>query len=278
MIFAYRFEVTRHQRSLRGLTSGLRVAHFSDLHIGFWIQSGSVRRWVEAANAAEPDLVLITGDLTDSARHHQVAPHLPELAGLRSKLGTFAVWGNHDYRFNGYQAQSPLAAPQNNWLREALGGPPKVPMHPPLELARLLEQSGVRLLVNEGVQLRPDLFLAGVDDHWHGQPDVEKAIAARAENSATLLIAHNPDFLYKVPGAVDLTLCGHTHGGQFKFPGYGAVFTSSEYGQKFAEGWVEEPAPGFISRGLGVSMVPFRLSCVAELAIHEFSPQPLSQD
>jgi uncharacterized protein len=271
VLFAYRFEVNRYQRALRGLEQPLRVAHLSDLHIGFWMQSGSVRRWVEATNATDPDLVVITGDMTDSSRHEQVVPHLGELANLRSRLGTFAVWGNHDYRFNGYQTKAPTTQ-GSNWLREALGGPPKVPMHAPEELGQRLEQNGVRLLVNQGVQLRPDFYLAGVDDHWHGEPDVERAVSARANNPATLLICHNPDFLYKVPTSVDLTLCGHTHGGQFKFPGYGAVFTSSQYGQKFAEGWIDEPTKGFVSRGLGVASVPIRLSCVAEVVVHEFYP------
>lgn len=272
MIFGYSFVVQHHQRPLRGLQTPLRVAHLSDLHIGFFMRQGSVRRWVDATLAQQPDLIVLTGDLTDSGRRHQVVPTLLELQKLQAPLGTWAVWGNHDYRFNAYQPKYPdrLAA-----SRKPGASPPKVPMVPPQNLEELLHQLGIRLLHNRGVQLREDFYLAGVEDLWHGEPDVAKALAGRSDSSACLLICHNPDYLYQVPQSVDLTLCGHTHGGQVVLPWYGPAFTSSSYGQQFAGGWVDRPAPAFISRGLGLSTAPIRVACPAELVIHHFSPPAL---
>ncbi|MCS7057458.1 MAG: metallophosphoesterase [Meiothermus sp.] len=267
MIFGYTFTIRRERRPLRGLQAPLRVAHLSDLHIGFFIRQGSVRRWVEATLAEQPDLIVITGDLTD-ARPEQVLPTLPELRNLKAPLGTWAVWGNHDYRFNHYQPKYKAHAP----AKKSLHNPPKVPMVPPLELEQRLNQLGVRFLHNAGVQLRDDLYLAGVEDWWHGEPNVEQALATHTNASACLLICHNPDYLYQVPKSVDLTLCGHTHGGQVVLPWYGPAFTSSLYGQQFAGGWVDDPVPAFISRGLGVSTAPLRVACPAELVIHDFLP------
>ena len=246
---AYSFVVSRYERPLRGLRRPLKVAHLSDLHVGFWIRKTSVERWVAAALAEQPDVVVITGDMTESARRHQVLPHLAALAGLKARLGVWAVWGNHDYRFNGYRG------------------------HDLSELEGYLNQAGVRVLNNFGLLLRDDFFLVGVDDWWHGTPDVAAALKDRPDGVACLLLAHNPDFLYEVPPTVDLTLCGHTHGGQIVLPGYGPGFTSSKYKQKFAGGWVDDPVPGFISRGLGVSTIPLRVSCPAELVIHQLMPQ-----
>lgn len=270
MILGYNFDLQHYRRPLRGLSASLRVAHLSDLHIGFFIRRGSVRRWVEATLAQHPDLIVITGDLTDSGLHHQVLPTLSELKRLQAPLGTWAVWGNHDYRFNGYQPKYPT---QGGLSRGSKANPPRVPMRPPLELQRHLEQLGVRFLHNTGVQLRDDLFLAGVEDLWHGEPSIEQALTQHTSPSACLLLCHNPDYLYQVPRSVDLTLCGHTHGGQIVLPWYGPAFTSSLYGQKFAGGWVDEPVPAFISRGLGLSTAPLRVACPAELVIHEFVPE-----
>lgn len=269
MIFGYSFVVRHYQRPLRGLQMPVRVAHLSDLHIGFFIRQGSVRRWVEATLAEEPDLIVITGDLTDSGRRYQVLPTLTELQKLQAPLGTWAVWGNHDYRFNNYQPKHPGRV---SATRKPSASPPKAPMMPPHDLEASLKGLGIRFLHNAGTQLRSDLYLAGIEDLWHGEPDVAKALEGHRDSSACLLICHNPDYLYQVPGSVDLTLCGHTHGGQVVLPWYGPTFTSSSYGQKFAGGWVDDPAPAYISRGLGVSTAPLRVACPAELVIHEFVP------
>jgi predicted MPP superfamily phosphohydrolase len=269
VIFSYSFFIQRYERPLRGLQAPVRVAHLSDLHIGFFIRRGSVRRWVEATLAERPDLIVMTGDLTDSSLEHQVWPALAELERLQAPLGTFAVWGNHDYRFSGYQPRHPV---QSGLSNRSKANPPRVPMLPPLELENQLRQMGIRFLHNAGVQLREDLFLAGVEDLWHGEPDAQKALANYTHPSASLLICHNPDYLYQVPKSVDLTLCGHTHGGQVVLPWYGPNFTSSCYVQQLAGGWVNDPVPAFISGGLGLSTAPIRVACPAELVIHEFVP------
>ena len=100
------------------------------------------------------------------------------------------------------------------------------------------------------------------------------ALRDRPLEAACLLLAHNPDSLPHVPLSVDLALCGHTHGGQIRLPGWGPVFTSSEHGQRFASGWVEEPgvALGYVSRGLGTVILPARLNCAAELAVFDLVP------
>jgi predicted MPP superfamily phosphohydrolase len=186
------------------------------------------------------------------------------------------VWGNHDYRFNHYQIKDradPLRPPRG-FLR-AFDPPQKVPMCPPEGLVAPLRAAGVEVLHNRGVILRDDLFLAGVDDFWHGEPNLRAALQDAPQESARLLLAHNPDYLYEVansPLQPDVTLCGHTHGGQIVLGSYGPVFTSSQYGQKFAGGWVDEPVPAFVSRGLGVSVLPLRYRCDAELVVFDFLP------
>ncbi|MEJ2358658.1 MAG: metallophosphoesterase [Deinococcales bacterium] len=244
MASAYRFRVVQRSATLAGLTAPLRLTLLADLHFGPFIGAGSVAAWVAASNAARPDLVLLDGDLVDR-RAGDVAPLLRELAGLRASLGTYAVWGNHDHvRFGD------------------LSG-----------FAADLRSVGVEVLVNRGVAVRRALYLAGIDDLRRGRPDLAAALAGRPEGAATLLLSHNPDVLPEVPLDVGLTLCGHTHGGQVRLPFVGALVTSSRYGQRFAQGWVEGPARGYVTHGLGVSLLPIRVDCPAELTVLDLLPE-----
>lgn len=241
----YRFGVVRERAPLAGLHAPLRVAWLTDLHHGRYVRTPSVRAWVDAALAEAPDLVLLGGDLVDQRPGSDDDEELvAELARLRAPLGVLAVWGNHDRsRFRTSD-----------------------------HFGVMLGSVGIEVLVNRGVQVRPDLHVAGIDDLRVGRPDLAAALRDRPGVGATLLASHNPDALPTVPLDVGLTLSGHTHGGQVVLPGVGALFTSSQYGDRFLAGWVEGPARGYVSRGLGVSTLPVRINCPAELAILDLDP------
>jgi uncharacterized protein len=241
---SYRFRVERVQAHAPALRDPVRVAFLSDLHFGPYMRTGSVAAWVDAVAAADPDLVLLGGDLVEGSSGVETGPLLRQLARLEAPYGVHAVWGNHDHtRFGDLDG-----------------------------FAAALEGIGITVLRNRGVVVRDDLFVAGIDDYDVGEPDVEAALAARPGGAACLLVSHNPDALFMVPEDVDLTLCGHTHGGQVLIPGVGALVKSSGYAQLFARGWTRAPALAYVSRGLGVGLVPMRLNCPPELTIVELLP------
>lgn len=246
----YQWETTRHSLAVPGLRQPLRVVQLSDLHYGLYLRQDSVSAWVDAALAARPDLIVLTGDLADGHSRVPLQPLLDALAPLQAPLGVWSVWGNHDY-FNGGTHR---------------------------ELDAGLKQLGINTLLNEHQLIRPDLTLAGVDDFRMGRPDLAAALQGITPDAATILLTHNPDQLpelEQLPQAlnqVGLALAGHTHGGQVRLPILGALITSSEYGQRFAQGWVNDPVRAYISRGLGVSALPIRLLCPPELAIFDLQP------
>ncbi|PTA67080.1 metallophosphoesterase [Deinococcus arcticus] len=258
---AYRFGVTRHTRTLPGLEAPLRVAFLTDLHYGLYIGAGSVRAWVEATNRERPDVVLLGGDQLDSRMDEPPEALLAELARLRAPLGVYGVWGNHDYGSFGFYGGRQYGPARGDWQGTRA------------QLEAAFANAGVTMLRNAGRPLRDDLYVGGVDDLWHGQPDVRAALA-EAGKRATLLVMHNPDLLPELPGRVGLTLCGHTHGGQVRLPFAGAVMVPSRYGQRFAMGWVEgaQGTPAYVSRGLGLSGIPFRNLCEPEVAVMELRP------
>ncbi len=242
----HRFVVTRHTAILEGLEQPIRVAQWTDLHHGPWIRRQHLEAWVAATLDASPDLIVMTGDLVDRhAGPEAIEVLIKALAGLTAPLGTYAVWGNHDHARFG-------------------------------DLTRfqsLLRGAGVHLLINQGRRVRDDLWLMGIDDLLRGRPHLPSALAGKPPSAASLLLAHNPDVLPRVPQCqVGVTLCGHTHGGQVVLPLLGPPFTSSRYARKFLAGWVQAPARAYVSRGLGVSYVPVRWNCRAELALFDFLP------
>ena len=263
----YRFQVVNEHRQLPGLVRALRMVQMSDLHFGAFIGVRTVRRWVDATLKAHPDLIVITGDFLDSHfGEHSNRELLAELARLRAPLGIYAVYGNHDWN-------SLLTAARRS------------------SFARRLAEIGITVINNLGVQLRDDLYVCGVDDWWFGEQDT-RAMLANYRSGAVLLLSHNPDYLPHVPMEVTLTLCGHTHGGQVKLPFLGAMKQASVHEAKFLEGWVEtEPAvrievhsveetrksfprqiQGYVTHGLGVTGLPLRLHCPAELTVFDFVP------
>jgi predicted MPP superfamily phosphohydrolase len=241
---AYKFAITRHRVPIDHLTHPLKLAQLSDLHFGPFHQRKSLDAWVEATLAEEPEVIVITGDFIDHLSGADLEPLASALGKLRAPLGVWGVWGNHDRS--------------------------RVPHIEMLE--QILHQSGIEILNNRGVLLRSDLFMAGVDDFQNGRPDLELALGARPTDAACILLSHNPDLLPRVPASVGLTLCGHTHGGQVKLPLIGPPLTSSLYGKRFAEGWVEASTTAFVSRGLGTSMLPIRFNCPPELSVFELLP------
>jgi len=247
VLSAHRFRVERIEAALAGLRAPLRVGFLSDLHYGPFVRQGPVAAWVDATLDLAPDLVLLGGDLVDHRAPADLGPLLAQLARLRAPLGVFAVWGNHEY---------------HRFPRRGIG-----------TFATALREVGVTPLRNEGVVLRDDLFLAGLDDLIEGLPDLNAALAGRPTASACLLASHNPDVLPRVPEDIALTLSGHTHGGQVVLPWLGPLVTRSRYGRRFVAGWIRAPALGYVSRGLGMTLLPVRLFCPSELTLATLNPR-----
>ncbi|MCY1703277.1 metallophosphoesterase [Deinococcus sp. SL84] len=259
---AYSLSVTRQRHALSGLRSPMRLVFLTDLHYGLYIGAGSVRRWVDAALAERPDLILLGGDFVDIRPGEQPTPLLEQLARLQAPLGVYGVWGNHDYGSFGRYDSRWRGAGQPGWQQRRS------------ELARQLEVAGVQLLRNRAAQPRGDLQLLGTDDwQWGERPDLGALLAGAGER-ATLLLTHNPDILPTFPQPIGLTLAGHTHGGQVRLPGVGALVVPSAYGTRYAMGWHQgaHGSPAYVSRGLGVSGLPLRTLCPPEVTVLELVP------
>lgn len=230
---------------------GLRVAFASDLHAGHFMTESDLCRVFERIARAEPDLLVLGGDLIE-CRPEQALLLGKALSLVEPPLGKFSVPGNHD---RGVERS--------------------------LEIWTAVQQEhGVEILVNRGLRLRrgsESLWLAGVDDLTYGRPDLEAALDGVRSDEPILLLAHHPDFFHEAASVgVDLTLSGHTHGGQIAPFGW-TPWHHSRLG--YWRGHFEDAgAQLYVGRGIGTTGVPLRIQASPELPILRLRTRSRSPD
>ena len=227
----------------------VRAVLISDVHVaGPDMPPERLARIVDQIGALNPDIVLIAGDLVSdkrfATRTYRLTDAVAPFAGLRPRLGVFAVLGNHDHWRNAAEARAEL------------------------------EAIGIRVLDNDAAKAGP-LAIGGLDDDFTGQDDLPATLdAMRRQTGARLLLSHSPDPFPTVPPDVGLMLAGHTHCGQIRLPLIGAVSTMSEHGERYACGRIDEGGKTLIvGAGLGTSILPLRLGARPDLWLVTIGPR-----
>jgi predicted MPP superfamily phosphohydrolase len=230
----YRIEVT-HSSVPAPLTRPLKIAHLSDLHT-----SGLGRRekrLLRLLDIEQPDVIVITGDTLTWGYHYDDVR--PLLSRLHAPLGVWLVRGNGEN-------EHPL------------------PSHNEQEFYSKL---GVHFLLNEARPIRPDVWLAGLDDPSSGTPNLDAALSTVPKYAYVIAAFHAPAFFDAVASRVPLVLAGHTHGGQVRLP-FVPVFWLPRDSGRFLAGWYgERGSRMYVSRGIGTSFLPIRFRCRPEVSI-----------
>lgn len=225
--------------------NGLKLAVISDLHVGCpHVDVKKLEEIIDLVNAQQPDLVLMLGDYVSTNLGTCAAKPVgfaQQFAKLKPKIGTYGVLGNHDWWYDGSEVRTNL------------------------------EGSKVVIVDNAATHIEKDgetLFIAGLADAWTRRPNLEAALSTIPDDSAVLLLTHNPDVFPNVPASVSLTLAGHTHGGQVSLPFIGAPIVPSNFGSRYAKGLIVENGKRlFVSSGIGTSVLPVRLNVPPEISI-----------
>jgi uncharacterized protein len=232
---------------------GLRVAVLADLHVGSPFNGlDKLDAIIALTERARPDLILLAGDyvIRDVPGGTFVAPEetAARLAKLSAPLGVFAVLGNHDWWFNGARVRAAL------------------------------ESAGIPVLDDASRHLAAGtcaLWLVGVSDLWEGRHDIVRALGGVPPGAPILAFTHNPDIFPYMPERVQLTIAGHTHGGQVDLPFVGRPVVPSRYGERYAVGHVVENGRHlFVSSGLGTSILPLRFRVPPEVSVLIIHPSP----
>jgi len=218
---------------------GFRILHLSDLHIDSIPGFATIIN--DKIKNLEFDICFLTGDYRKdvSGSFSQMMKPFKILSKyIQAPYGTFAVLGNHD-----------------TFL-----------------MAQYEKQSGLELLVNESVEIVKDgmkILVTGADDPF--SYFTEQATMCLETNCCDFKIAlvHTSE-LAKVASAnkYSLYLCGHTHGGQICVKEGIPIISHQFEGKGFNHGkWQIGKMTGYTSRGVGVSGMPVRFNCPAEVTL-----------
>ena len=161
------------------------------------------------------------------------------ISNINTKNGTYAIWGNHDYRYD-------IKA-----------------------LERALITNDVKLLVNQSESVNYGnncINIIGLDVSVYDDvnPDVlkrgnlPKALSG-VKKGFNILLSHSPDLIDEASKKnINLMLSGHTHGGQINLPIIGPIYASSKFGTKYASGLFKESKTRlFVTKGIGNVKVNF---------------------
>ena len=240
---------------------GYRIVQFSDAHVGTMTGSRQwlLQRAVDSINALHPDVIIFTGDL-QNLHPFELQQHMETLRRLHAKDGVYSILGNHDY---------PTYLNCDEETKAAL-------VEQTIKLERKI---GWKLLLNEHSIVRRDsdsIVIAGMEN-WGSMKrmprkgDVKKSLAgisqkpkAKSQQPFILMLQHDPsawDEKILPECQAQLTLSGHTHGGQFEFLGWSpASLSYKEWG-----GWTYKDGRAlYVSTGLG-ALIPFRLNMPGEI-------------
>jgi predicted MPP superfamily phosphohydrolase len=221
---------------------GLRLLHLSDIHLSAFLSEKNLARVIDSANELRPHLALITGDLITAAGDPLDAC-LRQIARLRADAGILGCMGNHeDY-----------ANCENFAEREG---------------ARL----GIPFLRGRAQPLNfggAVLNVAGVDYQRKDKNYLRGAERLVLPGAYNVLLSHNPDvFPVAVEKGYDLTLAGHTHGGQVTVEILRQPINAARFFTPFVYGLYRRgPAAEYVTRGIGTIGIPARIGAPPEIAL-----------
>lgn len=219
---------------------GFRIIHLSDTHHSPLTGLEHIERAVKITNRLKPDLIALTGDYVSHETQY-IAPVAAVLGKLKAKHGVHACLGNHDH-----------------WTDAGL-------------VTDLFRGEGINVLVNQGARLetkRGSFWLAGVDDYMVGKTDVPAALRGSYPDEMKLLLAHNPIIFREAARlGVDLTLSGHTHGGQIRLRDTEKNIIPRK--RKAGLHANRKGAQIYITRGIGTVVIPVRYQCPPEISLLE---------
>lgn len=221
---------------------GFKIVQLSDIHRRRGVPDSVIKRAVRMANSTNPDAVVLTGDYSGMDPTN-IEPCFKMLSKLESRLGAYAVLGNHDH-WTGAEAVSESIARHH-----------------------------ITLLDNESARLGPGLYLAGIDDQWVGSPDVNAAFRGIPKGSACVMLSHTPVALPLFAGHKGLLVTGHTHGGQVNLPLIPRTRLPGFHNCKCIKGWYEENGIlMYVNRGIGMINPPVRFLCRPEVSLYVLHP------
>ena len=270
MTAGFRPLVVRHiefaSGDLPAAFDGYRIVQFSDVHLGTMMNAGDgmLQQLIDSINGQAPDMIVFTGDM-QNIYPEELIPPMMAMRQLYARDGVYAVLGNHDYAV--YQTGSDAEKETNCQLTKDI-----------------ISKMGFDLLMNEHRIIHRDsdsIVVAGMEnwgvaDRAPKRGDVKKTLTSHLSpltSEFILMLQHDPTcWREKIlsESNAQLTLSGHTHGGQFSLFGWSPVALTYDEWQGMT---YEGPRALYVSTGAG-SLIPFRLNQPREISVITLKRKP----
>jgi hypothetical protein len=252
-------ETTRQRIKLPRLPKafdGFRIAQLSDIHVGPFMPSSDIRRIVAMVNQLKPDLVAMTGDFVTWEASPQGAV-VEALSGLQAPFGIFGCMGNHE-RWAGVENS----------------------------ITRLFAAQGAKMLRHENAAIESAgerLNLIGVDYQTSAPfgPPHEGIVSRYLEGvdslmlpgAVNILLSHNPNTFDRAAElGIDLSLAGHTHGGQVALEYISRDLSPARLITAYVRGWFQKQGSQlYVNRGIGTIFSPVRIGSPPEITLYELT-------
>ncbi len=245
---------------------GTRIVQISDLHLGsFRNNYEPLREAVQMINELNPDYIFFTGDLVNTYATEAEGEWIEVFKGLKAKRGKYSILGNHDYGHYGDLTPEEEAAVKPGVIE-------------------INKKMGFSVMLNEHEIIEKDgekIGLIGVEnwgdsDYFPKEGDIKKAMEGMEEVPFKVLLSHDPTHWEEhIRGKenIDLTLSGHTHGGQMgiTIPGILEISAGKLLYKRYAGLYTEAKQHLYINRGMGFLIFPGRVGMPPEITLHELN-------
>jgi predicted MPP superfamily phosphohydrolase len=252
-------ETTRHRVKLRRLPKafeGFRIVQLSDLHISAFMSAEEIRRYVAIANRLKADLVALTGDFVtwEAAMEGTV---VQALSDLKAPFGVFGCLGNHENLTQTQDSITRLFAAEGIHI---------------LRQARTPVQVGNESINLIGVDFQ-SLFGGRYDPQWPSSAYMHGVERLVIPDTVNILLSHNPNtFDRAAEMGIDLSLAGHTHGGQVTLEFIHPDLSPARLLTPYVRGWFQKgDAQLYVNRGIGTLGVPARFGSSPEITVLELT-------
>lgn len=204
--------VNRQKIDLEKIDKPIKIALIADIHLGPYKKEAWVEKIIKKIKKENPDIVVIAGDnIYNSEYSPQEIEYLNPLKKLANEFPIYAIQGNHEYGIGDGSSNDKNPIINADWSQE---------------VKTKMESLGVHFMTNDLEKLNindQNFYLFGGDSILAGKLDFQN-LDNRDESLTTIALIHNPIYLFTTTTPpIDLTLSGHTHGGQIRLPIFGPI-------------------------------------------------------
>lgn len=226
---------------------GIKIVHFSDIHYGSTVDINYLKKIVKLINNQKPDIVIFTGDFLDERiklNKKDIENIKETLSDINSKLGNYAVNGNHDIKY----IEDFKKIMDGNFY--------------------VLDNTEKLIYYNSNIPIS----ITGFSDS--SKTKVDYNILENNKEYFKIVIAHEPDDFNKIKKYnFNILLSGHSHNGQVKIPLIGPIFTPKGSKTYYDEYYKIDNKEIFVSNGIGTSVLDFRFNSKPSINLYRLYAQ-----